>query len=498
MERTGKLARAISIVTVITLFSKVLGFIREAVQASTFGTQASTDCYTLAFNDTIYLFTTLAFALCIAAVPMISQRLIQDREDGLILAGNLISISLIVSLAITLIGLLFPYQFFVTGNNALQTITYVRIMFLSLPVIVLTYLLVALFQSMEHFALQGCLSLPYNVFLIGWLVLASDKYGLSGLVVAVTAAWLLQLSMTLPLIRKEQIRLRFKPNFKAEYLSGFLRTAIVTGVTSSTYLFCYLMNARSAAGLGAGMVTAFYYADKLFTPLVTTLVYSISTVLFPKFNQQYVKEPLEYHAYVKQVIHKMLLIILPVSVILSVCSKAIIRVLFERGDFTRLSTDVTGGILGIYALGMTAFAVIDLLNKAFFTMENRSAPLLATGGTLLINLILGYFLHNGMKVAFGTVFAMTFGAVLLLFFFFKGKGLKSLFLPGIRILAATALMGAALWYCFSLLIDLNDGALILMVKCICLGGTGMILYLLLCMLMGERFFKPRHRKNGAI
>ena len=42
-----------------------------------------------------------------------------------------------------------------------------------------------------------------------------------------------------------------------------------------------------AAALTDSPVSAFYYADKLFTPLTTTLIYSITTVLFPKFTQEY-------------------------------------------------------------------------------------------------------------------------------------------------------------------------------------------------------------------
>ena len=58
----------ISAVALVTLLAKVLGIIREALQARAFGTQAAADLYTIANNNTIYLFTTAAYALCVAAV----------------------------------------------------------------------------------------------------------------------------------------------------------------------------------------------------------------------------------------------------------------------------------------------------------------------------------------------------------------------------------------------------------------------------------------------
>ena len=74
MEQNKKTVTAISLVTAITLVAKLLGVIREALQADAFGTTLQFDLYSTAYNHTVYLFTTLAYALCVAAVPIISKR----------------------------------------------------------------------------------------------------------------------------------------------------------------------------------------------------------------------------------------------------------------------------------------------------------------------------------------------------------------------------------------------------------------------------------------
>ena len=66
--KENKTIHVIGTVTVITLFAKLLGIVRESLQARAFGTQIAADLYTTANNNTIYLFTTAAYALCIAAV----------------------------------------------------------------------------------------------------------------------------------------------------------------------------------------------------------------------------------------------------------------------------------------------------------------------------------------------------------------------------------------------------------------------------------------------
>ena len=84
------------------------------------------------------------------------------------------------------------------GGEAVRLAGYMRVMVLTLPVIVLTYLLVALFQSLEHFVLQGSMSIPYNLALIAFLAVFAQGLGVGGYVAAVALAWLLQLGMTVP------------------------------------------------------------------------------------------------------------------------------------------------------------------------------------------------------------------------------------------------------------------------------------------------------------
>ena len=101
MKQQKRTLRTIALVIAITLLTKVLGVVREALQARVFGTALAFDLYTISYNNTIYIFTTVAYALCVAAVPIISKKLETDRQEAFRTAGNLICVSLIVSLVLT-------------------------------------------------------------------------------------------------------------------------------------------------------------------------------------------------------------------------------------------------------------------------------------------------------------------------------------------------------------------------------------------------------------
>ena len=165
--KQNKTIHVISIVTLVTLFAKLLGIVRESLQARAFGTQIAADLYSAANNSTIYLFTTAAYALCIAAVPILTPRLRRNRKEGYRAASNLITISVLLSAAVaaawigaTFVPALADSLWEGGGGEAVRLAGYMRVMVLTLPVIVLTYMLVALFQSLEHFVLRGACPSP--------------------------------------------------------------------------------------------------------------------------------------------------------------------------------------------------------------------------------------------------------------------------------------------------------------------------------------------------
>lgn len=505
--KNNKTIHLISTVALVTLFAKLLGIVREALQARAFGTQIAADLYTTANNNTIYLFTTAAYALCIAAVPILTPRLRRSRKEGCDAANNLITISVLLSAAVAAvwIGVTFVPSMAASlwdgsAQESAQLAGYMRVMILTLPVIVLTYLMVALFQSLEHFNLQGSMSIPYNLALILFLALFAGRLGVGGYVAAVALAWLLQFAMTVPYSIKEHYVYRPALDLKADYVKTFLKTAVVTVLTTSIFLFCYLQDSSMTAQLTGSPVSTFYYADKLFTPLTTTLIYSISTVLFPQFSQEYAShDPGAYRRYIWGVLRSTLLLILPVSAVLAVFGTPIVKVLFEGGSFDAVSTASTGSIFTIYALSMAGFCILDLLSKAYYTMEQTLTPLLVNGGILLVNWGLNRAFGprwGGAGLAAATALSITLGGIVM-GVLLLGKTKDIQILPLIKSLGASVVMGGALWYATGLALNGAEGKILLVAKCVGLGVAAAVIYAALLALLRQEDFVgllERYRK----
>ena len=512
MKNSAKLARAIGLVTLVTFIAKGLGILRDALQARAFGAETfDVTMFTAANNSTIYIFTTVAYALCLAAIPIFSKKLIQGKDECFKAADYLISLCFLASIVVCGLLLIFNYtgllaSFDNVEGSPVMFERFVLYMVPTLPVIVISYLLVALFQSMGHYSLQGSLSLLYNAFLCFVLLFFGDKLTMDSFVILTSAAWLLQFAMVVPYIIKEKYRFRFRFGIygTGAHFGLFFRTAIVTIFTTSVFLFCYLLDYSMAFSIGKTAPTSFYYADKLFTPLITTLMYSIGAVLFPQFNLESSRmSDSEYRSYIGKVIENTVVLLLPISVLFCVYGVQIIEVLFEGSEFTHTASISTGTVFGIYSLGMVGFALLDLLSKAYYAMQKTITPLVTNAIVVVLNFVIGTillnFYKNSLVLALATSVAMTIGGIILSVIFFKGHGLPIKLIRILKSIILSCVMGVGLWLINTIVLNGNESKIMLIVKCGFCGIIGFIVYLLLfgdlelLTTFKNKFFKDRRK-----
>lgn len=488
MGESNRTIRAITGVTVLMLFTKILAMLRNILQARVFGAGADMDLFTLANNYTVSLFTTVAYALCVAAVPLFSRQLAKGKEKAYQTANHLLSLGLVVSVGLCAILLLLNLTGVIPALVGTEGELLFRQCFtallISLPIILLTYLSLALFQAMDHYNIQASLSLLYNVALCALLLLAGSRLSLPVFALVTAVCWLLQLAMVVPVSRREQFRFHFTLRGGLTELPHFFRTAMVTMVTTSVFLLCYLLNTRFAAGMADGTASAYYYADKIFEPLSTILIYSVGIVMFPKFNQKYeqLTHP-EYCSYVSTVIKNSLLFLIPVSLLLAVFGEPIICVLFGGGSFDATATKLTGGVFSAYAVGMAGFFLLDLLSKAYFAMEKNRTPLIASGIAIVACLVLNWLSFRFLPqytslLAFGTSAALLGGGFGMYFHFCRVHKTVLDWKPLVRGILLSLLMLAGVWFAYTRLISGDTGKLALILQCGALGVAGILFYVL--------------------
>ena len=185
-----------------------------------------------------------------------------------------------------------------------------------------------------------------------------------------------------------------------------------------------------------------------------------------------------------------LAIILPMSMVLAAFGTPIVRVLFEGGNFDAASTAATGAIFTIYSLSMAGFCALDLLSKAYYTMEKTLTPLLVNAGILVCNWALNRALGprwGGAGLAAATAVSITAGGVVMgALFLRKAGGIKTL--PLVKSLLCTAAAGGALWAMTGQVLSGLEGKAMLVVKCVGMGAAAAAAYVLLMLLVRQEDF----------
>ncbi|MDP2725876.1 MAG: lipid II flippase MurJ, partial [Syntrophales bacterium] len=182
-----------------------------------------------------------------------------------------------------------------------------------------------------------------------------------------------------------------------------------------------------ASLLPGGSVSYLYYADRLVELPLGVFAIAVGTASLPSFSEQVSTGDLEnLKKTISFSLRLILFVAIPASVALVVLRVPIISVLFQRGAFDEQSTIFTAQALFFYALGLWAFSVIRVIDSAFFSLQDRKSPLMASFVSLFVNVAFSVALmfplkHGGLALA--TSIASAVNVVILAIILRKKIGL---------------------------------------------------------------------------
>jgi putative peptidoglycan lipid II flippase len=134
---------------------------------------------------------------------------------------------------------------------------------------------------------------------------------------------------------------------------------------------------------------------------------SIAVAAFPLLSET-ARDPQRFVAVLSHSIRQILVFILPSAVLLIVLRAQIVRAVLGAGEFSWQDTQLTLQALSIFAVGLVGQALVLLLARAFYAMQNTKIPLLvgviaeaiAIGSAVFFTYVLGWGV-NGL--AWGAV-----------------------------------------------------------------------------------------------
>ena len=101
---------------------------------------------------------------------------------------------------------------------------------------------------------------------------------------------------------------------------------------------------------------------------------------------------------------------------LVILGQPIIRMIYERGNFSSFDTQQTAAALALYALGLAGYAAIRVLAPAFYALDDARTPMMISLASIATNYVLNWLLvsrfgHRGLALSTSCVAGLNFIAV---------------------------------------------------------------------------------------
>lgn len=490
--------KSASIVIIVTLISKLLGFVREICMGSSFGTGIESDIYFWAMSVTTVIFMAFATAISSAMLPTLNEyRLRQENDKLKKYINKIFTLSFVVSVVVIAI-LIVTAPFFVeliarhyTGENLQLAILLVQILSVSFIFISLAYVAKTILQANEKFFMYSIISLPYNIMIILYLIFFSDKYGIEGLAIVTVCGWLCQLLIQYPSLMKCKTKFRFDFKLKDGEVKKFIILFFPLLVSSLIYSINTFVDKSIALNLADGKVAGLNYGYNMYSSIVTTIILGISTVLYPKFiESKVINSKEEFKDEIISVLKIMIYISLPLMVCFIVLNKELVEVAYMRNSFDATSVELTRWSLIFYALGTVSYTFQEILLKIFYSLKETKVPMITSIITVCVNIILDFVLVNTALeykgLALATTLAITLNAIMLFIALEKRFGSlrkRKIFITLIKSCLSLILSAVAALFIIGKLYSLTNGLLINIGVLILAVAAAGILYLLVSYLL---------------
>ena len=415
---TRALAAAGLIVTVASLGSRILGFVRYVVIARAVPDVASLDAFLTAFRIPDFLFQLVAAgALASALVPVIAS-LFATGEDArawrvlstvttLILGALFVLAAVVLVFAPVLVPVIAP------GFDPVRmedTVRLTRIMLLSPLFLAGGAVASAALNAGGRFAAASAAPLVYNLGIILGAVLLVPYLGVSGLAVGVVIGAAGHLLVQVPgLVRagarvRPMVDLADKPTRKA--LALMAPRALGLGATQ----IVFVVMTGLASGLAIGSISAFNYAFALLQIPIGVIGVPLGTVLLPSLSREAALGGGEvFRRLLLRGLGMLAYVMIAITALGFVVSSDVVRVLYHFASLDAQILGWTSVTLAVFMVGLTAHSLIAVLARAFYALQDTATPVVAALIAVAVNIVVGIALVGPLGLP-GLAVAIAVGA----------------------------------------------------------------------------------------
>ncbi len=491
------LIKSTSILSLGTLASRILGFVRDIIVAKLLGTGFKADAFFVA-SKIPNLFRDLVGegAMNAAVVPVLSEyKEKQDQKAFWEFTSALLAWALILLSVITIVGIIaapiivrvIAPGFMADPEKLTLTINLTRFMFPYLVFIGLTAYSMGILFAFRSFAVSAFSPCLLNIAMIvsALVYTRTMQDPVLGLAVGVLIGGVLQLAAQwIPLTRmgvpcRKPKTLRHPGAFKIGKL--LVPRMLGSGVYQMSILidtFC----ASLSSIVGQGGISAIYYANRIIQAPMGIFGVAMASAVLPTLSGLFQRNEVDsLKRTIVFTLENIFFVMCPSTVFLILFAEPIIRIFFERGEFSLYSTTITSSALAYYAIGLLSFGGIKILVSVFYALQDTKTPAAVAACCLVVNATLNFILMYPMKVSgIALASAIAGTADFLALFYILDKrlgGFKAeLFRYFFKVFTAAAISGAAIFWLWQYLAPFQE-----ILRLVIIGVVWLCVYEAICL-----------------
>ncbi|HKT82612.1 MAG TPA: murein biosynthesis integral membrane protein MurJ [Solirubrobacterales bacterium] len=473
-RQAGRIARSTAFFSAATAASRIVGLGREVVAASYYGVYGPMSAFTIAFQVPNLVRSLFAdAALQPAFVPIFTEQLEKKnyREAFRLASTMLLLVTLVLGAITALFVLLAPVimPIFAPGfeGELLDlTVTLSQVLFPILILLGISGVVVGILNSYDRFGAFAISPLFWNLAIIVVTVLLAPSFHgqnrIYAYAIGILVGTLVQLLIPVWDLRHTPFKFEWSFEWRNPDVRRVLLLMLPVTISLGLINFNMLINSIFGSLVSEQSPAAIDKAFRLYQLPQGIFSVAIATVLFPTLARFASRGEIEnLRATMANGMRQILFVLVPAAAAILVLSVPMIRLVYQRGEFTPEQTTLVATALFWFAFSLPTNGIYLLQTRTFFSLQR---PWMATGLAcvdLVVSALGALVLYKpfgtGGIVAgtgIGTIAAVIAQAIVLRREF-DGLELKRLFTTGAKITiaaAALAVVAFGVW-------DVLDNAL---------------------------------------
>lgn len=467
------LLKSTSVVSTMTLLSRILGLVRDIVFARFFGATIVMDAFIVANripNMLRRFFAEGAFSQ--GFVPVMARYKENHEHDEARVFVDAVAGTLgLVLFLVTLVGViaapllvLIVAPGFVGEDGRFDLATaMLRFTFPYLLFVSLTAFAGGILNTYGKFGAPAFTPVLLNVVLISCALWLAPQLEVPGMALAygVFLAGLAQLLFQIPFLAKIHAMPRpsWRPKHDGVRRVGKLMLPAIFG--SSVAQINVLIGGIIASLLGVGKISYLYFSDRLMEFPLGLFGIALATVMLPTLSRQAAANSMdEFSRTLDWSMKLVVLIVVPAAIGLVLLASPLLVTLFYGGIFTAIDVEMAAISLQAFSLGLIGFSFVKILAPAYFAREDTKTPvkygLVALAVNFALSVVLAWYLTRSGYAAShaGLALATSVAAIANAWLLYRGLRREGMLIHStgwgilmLRVLVAnTAMIAVLMWF----------------------------------------------------